>query len=135
MSERQQYAGSDWLRQAGRITNISPLGEAVADLLGDLFYGIYHLDGAAGMDWSNNDYIEIRMMSGAWATFDPCDLTRLVFLAHDRCLRVDINPRSHRSLTLLFHQRKREGGVWARHPTLEEAVAEHRRWHSVEEVK
>lgn len=126
-----QLTGSAWPRQC-RITKISPLGEQVADLLGDLFVGLYHLDGAGKVDWANALYIEVRVSHKDWATFDSNLLTKLVFLAHDRCLRASINPRSPQALTLLFHQRQREGGVWERHPTLEQAVADHRKWYPVE---
>lgn len=124
-------SGAAWLRQC-RITNLSPLGERVADLLGDLFVGLYHLDGAESIDWSSDHHIEVRVAWKEWATFDSNLLTKLVFLAHDRCVRVSVNPRGHHSLTLLFHPREREGGIWARHPTLEQAVAEYRQWYTVE---
>lgn len=127
----EKHSGAAWLRQA-RVTDISPLGEQVANLLGDLFVGIYHLNGAAAMDWANTHHIEIRVAHKEWASVDSNLLTKLVFLAHDRCLRVSISPRGHHSLTLLFHSRQRDGGIWERHPTLEQAVAEHRRWYPVE---
>ena len=123
--------GSAWLRQC-RITKLSPLGAQVADLLGDLFVGLYHLDGAEKVDWANEHHIEVRVTYKDWATFDSNLLTKLVFLAHDRCLRASISPRSAQALTLLFHQRQREGGVWDRHPTLEGAVAEYRKWYPAE---
>ena len=47
-----RYAGAAWIRSAlGR--ELSPLGAAVADLLGDVFAGIYHLDNAdlRKVDW------------------------------------------------------------------------------------
>src|SRR5262249_33958770 len=100
----------------------------------DLFSGIYHLEGATLIDWSNNHHIEVRVAHKEWATFDSSLLTRLVFLCHDRCVRVSINPRGHHSLTLLFHPRQRDGGVWSRHPTLEQAIADHRQWYPLEQV-
>lgn len=131
----QNHGGSAWLRR-GQITNLSPLGEAVADLLGDLLGGLYHLDGAASVDWSNPSYIEVRWPSDL-STFDSNTLTRLVLLAHDRAIRVDISPRSNRYLTMLFHQRRHGAdlGIWERHPTAEDALAEHRRWYPAPETK
>ena len=123
--------GAAWLRQA-RITDISPLGEQAANLLGDLFSGLYHLDTALKVDWSNAHHIEVRVSGKGLATFDSNLLTRLVFLAHDRCLRVEVEPRSNWSLTLVFHQRQREGCTWQRHPTIEQALAEHRQWYPIE---
>jgi hypothetical protein len=123
--------GSDWLRGC-RITSLSPLGEQVADLLGDLFVGLYHLDGAESVDWANDHHIEVRVRYKEWASFDTNLLTKLVFLAHDRCIRVSVSPRSHLALTLLFHQRQRDGGTWARHPTIEDALAMYREFYPIE---
>lgn len=122
--------GSDWLRGC-RITKISPLGAQVADLLGDLFSGLYHLDGAEKVDWANDHHIEVRVAYKEWASVDSNLLTKLVFLAHDRCLRVSISPRSAHAQTLLFHQRRRAGGTWERHPTIEQALALYREYHPV----
>lgn len=126
-----KHVGSAWLRQC-HIENLSPLGEQVADLLGDLFSGLYHLDGAEKVDWANGHHIEVRIAHKEWGSFDSNLLTKLVFLAHDRCLRVSMNPRSHYALTLLFHQRQRDGGVWERHPTIEQALTMHREYYPIE---
>lgn len=124
-------SGSNWLRQC-HITNISPLGEQVADLLGDLFVGLYHLDKAESVDWANDHHIEVRVAYKDWATFDSNLLTKLVFLAHDRCLRASISPRSAHAITLLFHQRQRDGGIWDRHPTIEQALTMYREFYPAE---
>lgn len=125
------HNGATWLRQC-RITNISPLGEQVAILLGDLFGGLHHLDGAERVDWSNTHHIQVRVANKEWGSFDSNLLTKLVFLAHDRCLRVSVNPRSVYALNLLFHQRKRDGGLWERHPTIDQALAMHREFYPIE---
>jgi len=127
----RQRTGADWLRQC-RVTSISPLGETGADLLADLLAGLHHLDDATGVDWADTHHIEVRLAWKELASFDGNLLTRLVFLAHDRCVRVSVRPRSHHALTLMFHPRERTGGIWARHPTLEDAVAEHRQWYPVD---
>jgi hypothetical protein len=128
----QRGDGALWLRQC-QVSAISPLGERVAELLDDLFGGIYHLEGAELVDWANDHHIEVRVAYKEWATFDSNLLTRLVFLAHDRCLRLSVSPRSHRALTLLFYPRQRGGRIDERHPTLEEAVAEHRAWYRADD--
>lgn len=117
------YAGSEWIQQAFE-TELSPLGAAVADLLGDVFFGIYHLDaGALGrVKWSDPHYILVNLRHHSLATFDGDELTRLVVLCHDRCLRLDLKAIAPLTLQLLFHQRQREGGIWKRHPTIEQAV-------------
>ena len=57
-----------------------------------------------------------------WATFDFNDLTRLVFLAHDRCLRASVTPARNGKLKIAIWRREREGAHSRRHPTLEKAV-------------
>ena len=57
-----------------------------------------------------------------WATFDFSELTRLVFLAHDRCLRVEMTPARNGKLKIAIGRREREGAQGRRHPTLEKAV-------------
>lgn len=123
-----------WLRQ-NKVAAISPLGEAVAALWHDALGQLYRLDGAERrVDWGNPYVIVIKWGFRDLSTFDGGILTRLVFLAHDRAIRVEVQPSSHRYVTLLFHQRGREGGQSHRHPTLEEAVAAHRARFPREEV-
>ena len=69
------------------------------------------------------------------ATFDFSGLTRLVIMAHERCIRVGIDiqtrtetyegqPYEESYLFVSFHKRLREGRMSKRHPTLEELVRE-----------
>lgn len=123
MRERQ-YAGADWIKSTLKIENISPLGEAVADLLGDVFQGIYHLDikQLAKVGWSNPYHIEV-VHRGQMATFDDSLLTILVVLAHDRMIRVDITGRANHYLEFTFHQRQnRTGAYHERHPSIEDHI-------------
>lgn len=60
------------------------------------------------------------------STFDTDALTRLVILAHDLAIRVEIRPAMH-NVRVLAHQRTREGSLMHRHPTIEEAIADVRR--------
>lgn len=69
----------------------SPLGLRVARLCDQWFHGLHHIDDPAAIDWSNNHLIEIRLRRGTLATYDFNDLTRLVFLAHDHCIRAQIS--------------------------------------------
>lgn len=101
----------------------SPVGIQVAELLGT-WHGLHHFDQREmeRVEWWNPRFIEIRW-AGSLSTFDFNELTRLVFLAHDRCIRVEIQPQSNRYLKLLFHPRKsRDGRMTERHPNLEQAV-------------
>ncbi len=119
-----KYAGADWVESAERV-KCSPLGREVADILGQVFRGLYHLEHCGGFsktDWANTRFVEVRI-SGQLATYDAHALTDLVILCHDRRIRLEINPNM-RTLLLRFHQRRsRSGGsVWERHPTIEAAI-------------
>jgi hypothetical protein len=64
---------------------------------------------------------------GYFATTDFDYLSRVVFLAHDWCVRVELAASSPGRVKFALHRRhKREGSMSARHPALEQAVAEFR---------
>ena len=123
-----KYAGADWIEKEMSYRDpemkLSPLGKAVADLLGEWMYGIYHLNYKSlyKVDWSNNHYIEISIYCSALSTCDYNDLTRLVFLAHHMAIRIQLEPSTHHHMRMMFHQRTR-GGHGQYHPTLDTAVS------------
>lgn len=131
-----QYAGANWIKKSWPEIKMSPLGEAVADLLGDLCLGIYHLDYGQlhKTDWSNKNYIRFILGWKCLSTYDYNDLTVLVVLAHDRCIRVQISPYTFHHLELVFHQRQREGNYAYRHPTIEAQIELIRAHYSNDEV-
>lgn len=114
--------------------DVSDLGARVAALLSDLFVGLYHIPRRSlrRTDWTNRYYIEF-VTDVNLATFDVPQLTRLVFLAHDYCVRVDVQPASPRYFRLVFHRRQRNGSIFERHPTIEQAVSDWRRHHTVDD--
>jgi hypothetical protein len=119
------YSGADWLKSGISATGISPLGETVANILGDVFLGIYHLNYTSlrKVDWKNNSWIQVTFYGGL-STFDTDQLTRLVVLCHDRMVRLEIRAAAPGYLRLLFHPRhSRDGRQYERHPTLEDAAA------------
>lgn len=118
-----KYAGAEWIKSAFKNKTMSPFGEKVADLLGNVFLGIYHLNRSAlrNAEWDNKTFISINY-DGGMGTYDGDILTRLVLLAHDMCVRVEIQPNM-RYLKLVFHPRQREGSISEKHPTLESHVA------------
>ena len=128
-------AGAGWVRDSFRCEP-SPLGAAVADLLNDVFAGIYHLNHRSlrKVDWTD-PYVIMLNHDGALPTFDYDFLTQMVVLCHDRCLRLQIKGKGPRILELMFHQREREGGISHRHPTIEDAVASIRARYAREAVK
>ncbi len=130
MNERKgMYMGEEWVD--GFLSNFKPgttmseLGRAVANFLGELYLGIYHLDSGAleRVDWSDKNCIVITIGHKDWCTVDFNTLTRLVFLAHHMAIRVELVPVANGYMRVLFSQRNRDGDVYHRHPTLDEAVA------------
>jgi hypothetical protein len=62
------------------------------------------------------------------ATFDTARLTRLVIGAHEECIRVEISPKAFRYLEIAMWPRSgREGRLFERHPTIEEAIKSFRK--------
>jgi len=108
----------------------SDVGLRVAKLLEE-WDGLHHFkeDMMRKVDWANDHFIAVKLRAGM-ATFDFNGLTRLVFLAHDHCIRIEIAPLNPQLLRVLFHPRHvREGSICERHPTLEQAVASYRACH------
>lgn len=91
-------------------------------MLADIFLGFHHITGKL------HNYgrgIALNTRSGSFATFDFADLTRAVIMAHDRMIRFAIEPSGPGMLKLVLHKRhKREGRMYERHPTIEQAIAD-----------
>lgn len=93
------------------------------EMLCDLCRGSHHVGGKV-KPCGKGILINLRYGWDA-ATYDFNGLTRAVVMAHDRCIRFEIEPSGFGMLKLVFHKRRlREGGeMWERHPTLESAIA------------
>lgn len=64
-----------------------------------------------------------------FATFDYNSLTKAVVLAHDRMIRFQISPSGPRMLKFTYHKRNtREGDIAKRHPTIEDAIIDVRKY-------
>jgi len=120
-----KYAGADWVKQSLKCQNMSSFGEQVADLLGDLFLGIYHMPTSKlrNVDWHDDACIRV-LIDRNMATYDGDLLTRLVVLSHDRMIRVSIDSCNFHNVELMFHKRLvREGGsIFERMPTMESHI-------------
>jgi hypothetical protein len=117
---KSQHAGAEWIVKALK-TEISPFGARVADLLGYAFDGIYHLEdkALAKVDWTSPSYIKFHLYAkGGLATYDFGTLTKLVFLAHEFCVRLSIKPCNMQHVYLIFSPRQREGDFSQYHPTI-----------------
>ncbi len=92
------------------------------DFFSELYHGRHHIPKGGlhefGHGWCVNHY-------GDLATFDFDTLTRLVFLAHDRCMRAEIQMSGPGMVKICVWQRQRSGRISERHPTLGEAM---KRW-------
>ena len=94
-------------------------------LLADLYLGFHHVHGAVH-EWGNGIKFNTHITRLASTDFDG--LTRLVFLAHDRMIRVEVVPSGPRMIGLTLHKRhRRDGGMSQRHPTIEQALEAWRR--------
>lgn len=79
------------------------------------------------MNWHNTQGITAYVRPGM-STVDRWDLTELVFLAHDEALRVEIqSSAAEPGIRIFITARQRSGEFWETHPTLEDAVAKHRK--------
>jgi hypothetical protein len=140
-----QYAGAEWVRQNiayrkkredGKAHKVAPVpyemsefGAVVANILGYVFRGIYHMDPSAlnKVDWSRN-WVKVKAYRGHHlATWDGAELTELVLLCHHLCIRFSVSAEFGGRLCLNFHKRKRdtvvgENRICEGHPTVEEAV-------------
>lgn len=120
-----QYAGSEWIAAHSYGKDISGLGVVAADLIGDVFLGIYHIETKqlALVDWGDENRICVPVNSSL-CTVDFDHLTRLMVLAHDRMIRVEIQGKAKGWLWMVFSQRTtRTGNGFERCPMLEEHVA------------
>ena len=75
------------------------------------------------VDWDWGGGVRFKISHRSLATFDFDELTGLVILAHDQCVRVQIDAVAPRLMSIAMHQRhKRDGGMNERHPTMEQAI-------------
>jgi hypothetical protein len=95
-----------------------------AQMFADVVGGFHHVGG----DFKPfGDGLRVSSYSGRWATFDFSGLTRLVVLAHDRMIRVEVSPSGPRMVAFnMWKRHTREGSMSERHPTIEEAITMHR---------
>jgi hypothetical protein len=129
-----KYSGADWIKYYRPFT--SEFGCKVADILGQVYRGIYHLDKAVlhkRIDWSAKHFIEITI-DGELATFDNSALTELVLLCHEQSVRLAISGAAPGYLRLKFSPRKPdpELATWERHPSVEQAIATHQKHFSLQ---
>lgn len=93
-------------------------------MLCDLHFGSHHLPGKVKPCGSG---VEMNGHSMSLSTFDFDYLTRAVIMAHDRCIRFCVDPSGPGMLKVQLHKREgREGRMYERHPTMEQAIEDFR---------
>jgi hypothetical protein len=93
----------------------------------DAVYGGLH-NGPTKID-KHADYYWTWCHYGEMATFDFDKLTVLVFMAHLLCVRVSLAGAANKYMRVMLHNRKtREGQMSVRHPDLDQAINEFKRW-------
>lgn len=111
---------------AGRLTQLTK--EAMTDaqracfgVLCKVFHGEHH---APDRIYAWGRGIKCSVDSTRLSTWDFDYLTRLVVLAHDECVRVEIVSSGPGRIGLALHKRSgRQGPMYDRHPSMEEAIA------------
>lgn len=103
-----KYAGRGWLAENLACVKQPPaseLGNAVADILGQAYGGLYHLEDSALWHkrtvWQDERVIRI-VTRRELASVDFCDLTDLVLLTHEFGLRLAIRGAANGYLCLQF---------------------------------
>jgi len=96
------------------------LAEAT-EFFAEFYGGEHHIPNYKVKDISNGGF-EVYHDRGSISTYDYSELTRLVFMAHEKCIRVGIGAKKNGVLFINIFKRQREGDMILKHPTLEEAL-------------
>lgn len=120
-----KYAGADWVKY--QYPKVSEFGCKVADILGQAYKGIYHIQKAVlnkKVRWESDCWIEI-VINRELSTYDGNELTVLVLLCHEQSIRLSVSGAAPGYLRLGFSPRKAtlNAPTWDRHPTIEQAIA------------
>ncbi len=91
------------------------------DFFSDFYGGSHHIPGHDVKEYGLGWYVDHDR--GEMATFDFSQLTKLVVMCHDRCIRGGIESTKRGVIRISIFKRKgREGGMSVRHPELEKHV-------------
>jgi hypothetical protein len=101
-------------RTAGKVMEVLTREEA-ENFYAQLFFGLHHLPN----EIKEFGYGFAVATNYGMATYDFNQLTRLVVLAHDMCIRCEIIPRGMNRMLIAIWKRKRDGGISKEHPELE----------------
>ncbi len=88
-----KHSGADWMQRQDNFSDHSKFGEKVADILGQVYLGIYHISGTVQspkVDWKNHNEISVTIF-GELATFDRCKLTFLILCCVEAGVSVSVS--------------------------------------------
>ncbi len=94
------------------------------DFFSKFYNGEHHIPGYAegikpcGLGW------QVNHDRGCMSTYDFSNLTKLVVMAHDMCIRVQVAAVRNGIIQIAIHKRSREGNIMHAHPTLEQNISE-----------
>jgi hypothetical protein len=101
-----KHSGADWMAKQNCFKSPSALGIKVADILGQVYLGIYHIDNSVTnkkVDWGNKSEISVTI-SSELATFDSAELTFLIFCCIELNVSVQISGVFKGYLKLTFRE-------------------------------
>ena len=129
MGDEMSYFNMDhaeWMERATKRT-LTPFQKRVVTILGIVGSGIYNAPinpSKINWDWGKG-------VSVVWkrdlCTWDFNNLTLLVVLCHEARIRLEVDTAGPVGIRLSFWQRKSEGGISERHPSIDEAVESFRK--------
>lgn len=94
--------------------------EQAKEFFSEFYNGEHHIPGFEpkpyGLGWI------IIHDRGDLATFDFNQLTKLVVMAHDKCIRTSVEEHSKNAVKIAIWKREREGSMSDRHPDLESHI-------------
>jgi len=123
---------SQYKYKTGQEIKLNAFQQKVVVMLDRCLGGIHNFPGnlfyqgkGDPLPWSRPEFVEVTIYK-ALSTYDFNELTYMVIMCHDDTIRMQITPCNMQYLTLMFHERKREGSNFERHPTIEQAILDAR---------
>jgi len=103
-----KHSGADWMRDrlAYESKDLSPLGVKVANVLGQAYLGIYHIDSAVRRkttNWGSDSAISV-VVGGEVATFDASRLAMLVLCCQEAGLSMSVHGSWSGYTKLVFEE-------------------------------
>lgn len=101
-----------YLQEKIGIKNVSPIGAIMADMLGNIYQGLHHVDDVElkhGV-FQRTDCASFPMstnFAGGVSTVDNNVLTRLLVMAHDNCVAMDIIPLNYNHINIYIEPSSR----------------------------